>query len=204
MRIEEFYDKYIDEFNEFFEVGWKENLPELVIMENDKVADEVFEEQLESKRESWQIGWVRGTEKVYVLDKKHCKMVKSDEDYLFLIKHELAHSFTLFYCMQKRFNCQKLPRWLWEGVAIFLSEQPKQSSELSRFLESYDSYEEGLYQEAGIAIAMLVKKFGKGKLLEFVSGCSKIKDREEFEKLFEEIYGFELNYKNINDLEKGE
>jgi len=197
---QKFFDKCVDELNGFFEINWKKNLPELIIMKSEKEANELFKEQFGIERE-WPIGWIRGAEKVCVLDKKFCKQINSDEEYLELIKHELIHSFTFVYCNRKGFSCQKLPKWLWEGIAIYLSGQKlNKDRELKNFLQSYDSHAKGLYEESGNAVGILLENFGKDKLFELISGCKNIKNEKEFYGFFEKVYGFKAEYKKFNEL----
>ena len=45
-----------------------------------------------------------------------------------------------------------------------------------------------------------LKKYGKERIIDLIKSMNEIKSKKEFEKKFKEIYGFELNYKNINNL----
>jgi leucyl-tRNA synthetase len=200
MSEQDFFKKCIDELNEFFGINWKKNLPELVIMKDEKEANKLFKEQFGVERE-WPIGWIHGAEKVCVLNKNLCKPINSDGEYLELIKHELIHSFTFVYCNMKGFSSQKLPKWLWEGIAIYLSGQKLGNIErLQNFLESYDSHEKRLYEESGIVIGILLENFGKDKLFRLIEGCADVENKKEFYGLFEKVYEFKIDYEKINEL----
>lgn len=62
----------------------------------------------------------------------------------------------------------------------------------------YESAEEGVYNEGGFVVELLVKKFGKQKLFRLIKSLSKINNQSEFKKQFLKIYGFDLNYREIN------
>lgn len=68
----------------------------------------------------------------------------------------------------------------------------------NKFIEFYDKLEISIYLEAGYVIEGLISKYGKNKLLTLIKGIKKVKTNISFKKLFEEIYGFKLTYKNIN------
>ncbi len=201
-RMNDFFMKSIDELNDFFEVNWKKNLPKLVILDNICVADKVFEEQFGKKRANWTIGWIEEMRKVIVLDKNHCNQIKSEKGHFALIKHELVHSFTLVYCMKNKIDNIKMPVWIWEGMAMYLSGQldGQKIKKFEKVLESFDSYGDRVYQESGFVIDLLIKRYGKEKLFELLKGFNDINSEDEFKELFKENYGFALNYKNLNEL----
>jgi len=64
------------------------------------------------------------------------------------------------------------------------------------FLEFYGEKSKYVYRESGFAVEFLVDKYGKDKLLKLIRNLGD--NKEEFEKNFEEIYGFELKYENFN------
>ena len=108
--MKKFPEEWITEFNKFFEVEWNQNLPELIIMDDEKVADAIYKNQFERERLNWQVGWICNSEKVYVLDKKYCEHVKSDKDYLNLIKD----------CNEKKQNTLvNIPTGMGKTVALF-------------------------------------------------------------------------------------
>ena len=97
------------------------------------------------------------------------------------------------------------PKWLWEGVSIYLSGQNKLKGKIKEFSDFYESYEKDLgrvYQESGYAVELLVKKFGKNKLLKLIKESGKIKSKKDFSVFFKTIYNFDLSIKNFNDFLK--
>jgi len=98
------------------------------------------------------------------------------------------------------------PVWLNEGISIYLSGQLtnyKKVGKLSNFLlfESTNFIDgKDVYQESGFVVEKLVTKFGKEKLLDLLKSIRKTSDNSQFPKVFNKIYGFELNYDNINNL----
>lgn len=124
----------------------------------------------------------------------------SDEIYLKLIKHELAHIF-----FSKLSNGRNKPVWLSEGVSIYASNQLKNKKKpeaFKNFLKFGEKKGKGVYEESGFVVELLVNKFKKEKLLNLIKNLSKANSEDSFKALFKEIYGFELNYENINKLKK--
>jgi hypothetical protein len=148
------------------------------------------------------VGWVNNKD-LYILDKdnytKESKYKYSNERYFSLMKHELAHS-----CFQVISGSTKSePDWLWEGTATYLAGQINdKKTELSSFLKYYkkDMGSSVVYTEGGIAVKYLVEKHGKTKLLKLIRSLKGINSEKEFRKVFERIYGFELEYRNFTDM----
>lgn len=196
--IEKAYREGMKEFNEFFGIGWKYNLPSICVLKNRKEID-----LFRYKSESWVVGFVGGNT-IYVLDKKNIKKESnhkeySDEEYAMLVKHELCH---LFYGILSKRQSNK-PRWLAEGVSIYLSGQMKYKKLVEKFVTFIDSYEKtnkGTYSEGGAAVKLLVEKFGKKKLLKLIFHLKEVSTEKAFFQLFKKVYGFDLSYKNFNNL----
>ena len=145
------------------------------------------------KTETWTVGWTDGNN-LFLLDRKSFETESShkysDEYYESLIKHELSHLF--FGAIT---GGAYRPIWLNEGVSIYTSGQnkfKKRPTKFSNLLEFFEHGGKGAYVEPGFFIEGLVNKFGKEKLLNFIKDWSKLKTREEFERLFEKTYGFKL------------
>ena len=94
MDVDEVFKNSIKELNEFFEINWIENFPELVIVPDRKKIDEL----MGRKTEDWMVGWI-GKNKVYALDSKNYEKESchkySEDEYSKLIKHELSHCYFL-------------------------------------------------------------------------------------------------------------
>lgn len=200
--IDKSYKKSIKELNDFFELDWKENLPIIFL-----VKDRITINQLQGKKtEDWVCGWVKRLN-VFVLHyskiKDYTRLTKKEikERYSKLIKHELTHCF--FQVFSGIIDKPIRPKWISEGVAFYLAKQNNRKPEkFSEFLDYYDTGGRGIYMESAFVIEILVKKFGKQKLLNLIKNLKILNSKDEFDKLFKKIYGFDLNYDNINRLWK--
>ncbi|MDD4938524.1 MAG: hypothetical protein PHX34_05995 [Candidatus Shapirobacteria bacterium] len=192
--VDENYPKIMGELNSFFGINWTKNQPKIIIVENRKA----FNELLGEKTEKWLVGYANN-QLVYILNGKKFKTEAdreySDEKYKALIKHELAHLFFNIVSPNSK------PTWLKEGVPIYLSGQDKLRkkipSSFKNFLKFFDKNvigKESVYDESGLVIKILIKDFGKEKLLQL------IKSKDDFKKSFKKIYGFDLNYVNLNKI----
>lgn len=97
----------------------------------------------------------------------------------------------------------KPPRWLIEGVSIYLSGQNKYKKPILEFTTFYKWEERDsrmLYYESGFAVELLVEKYGKKKLIKLISSLNTIKNEKDFSKLFKKIYGITLDSKTFNML----
>ncbi len=194
------YDKGMKELNEFWGINWIVSTPSIIVVEDRKQMDQL----LGKKTESWLVGYAfgsKGIRGVAVLDFKNINdesIQKFDEvGYTALIKHELCH---LFYNSVSQGVTG--PNWLCEGLSIYLSGQTrlkvwKIPEKFDGFLESSWGNLKKAYGEGGFVVELLVNKFGKEKMIQLVKTLPKAR---EFGEKFKEIYGFELNYEEINKL----
>lgn len=195
-KIEEEYEKSMNELDKFFESNWVVNKPRVFLVKDRQTINEL----LGKKTEDWVVGFVNRGD-VYMLDKDNYEKESchkySDEEYSKTIKHELTHCF-----FQVISGFKNKPDWLWEGIAIYLSEQYKTKTKPEKFSEFLDYYEKsgsGVYKESGFVVKLLVEKFGKQKILKLMKSLKDINSKEQFEDKFKELYKFELNYQNINN-----
>jgi hypothetical protein len=206
-KIKEYKDKLIEkaykdgmkEFNKFFGINWIYNTPNICVLNNRKEID-----LFQYKSSKWVIGFASGNA-VYILDNKNMEKESehkkhSKKKYSELVKHEICH---LFYKIVSKMDNNK-PRWLFEGVSIYLSGQLESKKIPNSFSTFIDSYEKdikfGPYTEGGMAVKLLIQNFGKQKLLKLISNLRKTDNKKEFSRLFKKIYGFDLSYKNFNNL----
>lgn len=196
--LQKAYIKSMKELNEFFELNWTKNKPKLFLVENRETINKLMSQNTQD----WIVGWTSNLD-IYILNKENYEKESchkySKEEYENLIKHELIHCFTQTYT--KNYNKQTKPNWLWEGIAIYLSNQNKTMKKprlLKEFLKFYSKSGSKVYYESGFAIEFLVKKYGKQKILKLLKELKNIKSEKEFKNKFKEIYGFKLNYKNFN------
>lgn len=156
--------------------------------------------------EPWMVAFATGSQpgdrKVYILNYDKFATESSwqitEDAYSALLKHEICHHFTTIVSKGK-----SIPSWLNEGLSIYLSGQlslgrvrPK-SFNLFLSGDIKDAYDEG-----GFVIETLINKFGKDKMINFVSSISEVKSSEDFQVIFKNIFGVDLNYDCLNDIDK--
>ena len=196
-KLDEVYETSMKELDSFFELGWKYNRPNLVLIPDRKTIDNLKGKETEE----WLVGWVNGN-MVYMLSDKNYETESnhkySDEEYFALLKHELAHCFSNVVS-----GFTQKPIWLLEGISIFLSGQLKlktKPEKFSQFIEFFENGGKGVYSESGFAVEFLVQKYGKEKILQLLKKAKESNSKKDFTDLFKSIYDFELNYDNFEIL----
>lgn len=194
--LDKVFTSSIRKLNRFFDLEWKHDLPRVFIMKDRRTIDALYEK----KTERWIVGF-NDLRYVFALDnasmeKESSHRKRSPGEYASLIAHEMCHAF-----FNKFSEGVTKPKWLNEGVSIYISGQIKfKPKQFTEFLEFFDQGGKGVYGEAGYAIKLLVEKFGKDKLLKLIKGLKKAKSRKTFDALFKSTYGFTPTYKNFNAL----
>ncbi len=195
--IEEVYEKSMKELDEFFRINWNKNIPALIIVPDRKTFNKI----LRQKTANWHVAESKQNI-VFILSPKAYKEQSShnysNKEYYSTIKHELCHQF-----QDVLSNYNYKPLWLSEGLATYLSTQlppGMRQKKFSKFLAFYNNGGKEVYEESGFVVEILIGKFGKGKLLKLIKNLKPIHDEDKFKKLFKRIYGFELNYDEINRL----
>jgi hypothetical protein len=150
------------------------------------------------KTESWMSAWTtNGT--IFILDPKVYEK-ESDhklEHFWKTIKHEYCH---LYY---RRVAGVGVPRWLNEGLACYLAEQVKKTSEKKVLLRVNDFYDKGGSEVYGLGYfwaKMLVEKFGKAKLMKLLKGMKPVMKQKQFGEHFKKVYGFSLTKTDLSKL----
>jgi hypothetical protein len=121
-------------------------------------------------------------------------------NYSLTIKHELCH---IFY---HQITWKNKPIWLNDGLSLYLSGQikfrsrPDKFSDFLLFDKKNSIDDKTVYKESGFVVEKLVTKYGKEKILKLLTACREINVNIDFSNTFKNIYGFELNYDNINKL----
>lgn len=197
--LENIYKTSIKELEKFFEIKLKKT-PFIYLVKDRNTINQL----LEKKTPIWMIGW-NDSKNIYILDKKYYEKESchkySPKAYSYLIKHELSHVFTQTY--SNIFEKSIKPDWLWEGLALYLSGQNRTKNKPKQFKNFLKYYSQniknpGVYKESGFVVGLLINKYGKNKLLKLIKSLKKINSNKKFDKKFEEIYGFKLEYKNFN------
>jgi len=187
--------------DDFFGVKWERNKPDVYIVPDRKTIDVLRG----VTTQPWVVGFGdKNKNALYFLDPKSYE-TESDHIYrenyfVALVKHELCHRYYI------NFIGVFTPLWLFEGVATYISGQltlKKPIEKFEYFINSFDGNDTGremVYRDSGQAVEILVKHFGKEKLLQLIKDSSKAKNKIELEKIFLSVYGFDLNYENFNNL----
>jgi hypothetical protein len=193
--LEEMYVKAMKELNKFYGLNWKYNLPNIIILKSREEINRFFGK----KTEDWLIAFAE-RQTIFILSRDNYEKESSHkysyEMYFSTLKHELGHLF--FGHLSNR---KENPSWLNEGTQLFVAGQlkfKKPINKFSNFINYYDEWGEKVYQESGFVVELLVKVFGKKKLINLIKGLSKINSEKEFNILFKRIYGFKLDYNEIN------
>jgi len=196
-KIEKFYASAIKEMNEFYKINWNRNMPKVFLIPSRKEYD-IFTDK---KTEDWEVGsTIGGSYAVYMLnpevyEKESCHKY-SDKEYELLLKHEISHLYTNI--LYKEYY----PVWLLEGIAIYSSgelELKEKVSKFEKFLEYFYQNDSGVYTEAGFAVKILDKEFGRDKLLTLLKALNGIKKEKDFKRIYTDIFGIELEYEWFNE-----
>lgn len=196
--LKDFYEETIKELGDFFGINWVRNKPKVFLVPDRKTINSLRG----GETPNWVVGWGGAKTGVYILDSKNF-LKESENSYTLekwqaLVKHELAHCF-----FDVATGGYRKPVWLSEGLSIHLSGQnqwKKPIKEFENVLEFYEKHGKEVYYESGFLVQLLVEKYGKEKLLELLGKIKEEKpDEKHFSKLFEETYGFELSYANLNE-----
>ena len=149
------------------------------------------------------IGWLHGLKILEIFlysvekNEKYSSHKYSEGEFYKLIKHELSH---MFY---KLITFTDKPRWLNEGISTYISGQldnTKPLQEFKVFLDYFDKTDAELYKESGYLIKLLMDKFGKDKISQFIKSLKGVKDPETTAKIFQDIFGVQLSYDVLNEL----
>ena len=185
-----FIEKTRKEFNLFF--GFSIDKINVTLLNTRKEINK----KLKRKTEGWEVGWVNNRNIVFILseEKFEKESTHKKEDFWKVLKHEIAH----VYLKKIMKNCA--PEWLCEGIPLFLAKQTKKHVSLKESVNAIDyfcKFDKNIYKHSGNLVYSLYKKFGKKKLLELASSIKRDVTKKSFSKSFKEIYGFNLNKKEL-------
>ncbi len=196
--LEKAFKEALEELNKFYEINWVHHLPQLIIVPDRKTINALKGKTTELWNTGWSDGRVNFILERSVYEKESGKKY-SDKYYLAEVKHELSHSF----CFVIHGRADHFPVWFSEGLAIYTSGQlvfHKSLKEFKNFLSFFNKGGAGVYAESGFVVELLIKHFGKEKILDLLKGTSAVKTEKDFENLFESIYKFKLSYEEFNKL----
>ena len=187
-------DEIKKQLEDFFGIIWNMNPPRIILVPTRKVIDEI----LDRKTESWEFGWANGN-MIFMLSPENfeneCSHKYSNEMYYKAIKHEMTHAFTSIIS-----NGSFKPIWLFEGIAVFLSDQNSNIEKKLDFsiIEDFDVFP-CKYTESGFIVESLYDKSGKEKMIELIAESGSVQSYSDFQQVFKRIYGIELNRDSIKE-----
>ncbi|MBN2095439.1 MAG: hypothetical protein JW727_05305 [Candidatus Aenigmarchaeota archaeon] len=196
--LEGSFESSMKELELFFGIKWTKNRPNVLVVPDRRGFDLIFGR----KTPGWSVGLAPGRD-IYVLDHenyaKNSTHEYSKEHYRALVKHELTHVF----CRVVSGKEMLYPFWLSEGLAMYLAGQNitrPRPLKFKSFLKYYTLHNEEVYAESGFAVELLLKKYGRRKILQLLKGLSGVASPKTFEELFAKIYGFRPTYGQFNGL----
>lgn len=189
----------IQELEEFFEI----KAPDYEIA----IANSREEFNILTGRQSsepWMAGWANGSNIVVINPDKIEELtsgIHKSDSHSNRLKHELAH---LFY--NKLSSGSHVPVWLNEGLAYYLDGRggaPPKFKEnkydaLKYFHNNFDGH---VYRPGSFMVKALLDKFGKRKLLKLIKLIRPGITENDFNNLFQKIYGFSLTEENLISLD---
>ena len=183
----------------FYGIIWDENPPQIYLVKTRKEYDAL----VGKKTERWQVGEAINYRTIVLISpdiyEKESIHSYSDEEYLWLMKHELSH---LYY---KIFSKGYGPVWMDEGFALFTSGEVEVQTKpkvFSKFLDHYFGGGKDIYKESGFVVKTLIGKYSKKQVLDFIQKFEKIDSEDAFMDLFEQHFGVKLGYSYINRMFK--
>jgi len=201
-RTQKAYDEAMESLNDFWGIDWTSMTPNIFVVDSRKDMDMLKGKSTEPWMVAFATGNQPGDRKVYILDYDKFATESSwqitEEGYKALLKHEICHLFTTIVSKGRQ-----IPSWLNEGLSICLSGQLSlgrvKPTSFGRFLSGNikDSYDEG-----GFVVEILINKFGKDKLIKLIGSMSEVKSQEDSQKIFKDVFGIDLSYDSINNIDK--
>jgi hypothetical protein len=192
-KIQKMYNQIVKELNKWYGIGWTENTPNLFIIED----KEVFH-QLAGEASSFLSGFGDYCNNIFVYSpraaNKYTEHNYYKENYRKFLKHELDHKF-----FDACIGGSKVPQWLREGNAYYVSDQFKDIEGISQFecfLDSEGDLSKRQYIEAAVAVKLLVDKVGEQDYLKFLKGLS----NKDFEMEFSRVFDMGLEYEEFNEM----
>lgn len=191
------YNQCMAELNEWYEFDWHTNRPKVFVIDD----EDTFIRLQGKSSKSYIIAFSDYCENIYIKSERLLKghQMYGDEGpaaYKNLLKHEIDHKYISVYSKRA-----KLPIWLVESNAIYVSEQykfMKKPVKFSSFLEQSNKMEsKESYLEVAHITNLLIKKVGKDKYLEFLRNVG---ERGNFVQYWEEVFNLKLEYNSFNSL----
>ncbi len=192
-----FYNQAIKELEAFYGLDLSKDSPRLLIVPDRKTFNELYNKETEN----WVVGsTMNSKETLHLLApesyERESSHKYSDNEYLWLMKHELSH------LISQRFYDSYKPIWFTEGIAIYSSGQIEyygRPKTFTKFLDFFSNGGNGVYDESGAAVEILIKKIGKENFLKALKDIKTPVTKELFEEFFKKNFDIELSYKWFNE-----
>jgi hypothetical protein len=197
-KYQEIIDDALKEFEKFFKVKLSQNLC-LIYLNSRQQFDDIVGRKTLPFETAYSTSNLIFMMSEVVYEKESNKKFDSQKN-LLTLRHEICHKFF------QRMAWTSRPVWLNEGTSIYLSGQLKNYPKIENFsnflLFESSNYvdEQDVYKESGFVVQKIIEKFGKDKFLDFLKSIRSVPDNLGFLKIFNQVYGFELNYDNMNKL----
>ncbi len=187
--IEKFILKTKKELDNFFKI--KLRTPYINLIQTRKEFDLISGR----KTEKWGVGSVY-ERTVFIFAPEVFDKVSNHKktDFWNTLKHEMVH---IYY---QSITNNYMPVWLNEGLACYLAKQIKKPLQLKRavnVIAYFKKFDKDIYHLGYNFVKLLIKRFGKEKILKLIKTINFKTTRQNFNKNFKKIYGFELNKKDL-------
>lgn len=193
-KLDDFLKKTKKELDLFFDSVVSE--PAVFLLDSRKELDVIWKQ----KTERWVVG---GTKygAIFILNPDHYVKEsdhKNKNDFWKTLKHEYCHIYFRSITSNTR------PLWLHEGLATYLAEQKKTCDNPLDIFCYFDKQGKGLYDVGYFWVDLLIKKFGKAKLVKLIKSLNvkSVLTEKEFSKIFFKIYGFKFDKKTLIEIMK--
>lgn len=187
-KVKIFIKRVIKELNKFY--GFKLDYLRVFLVDSRKQIDILRNK----KTPDWNCGWTE-YKSIFILkeDKFDSESCHRKKDFWNTLKHEIAHLY--FYEITNNDS----PIWVSEGIAVMLSGQKKSEDLKSaiKVIRYFDKHEKEVYNNGGLIISVLYKKYGKNKLVKLIKSINVKTSNKEFSKNFRKIYGFPLSENSL-------
>jgi len=195
IKLKKFLIKTEKELNNFFQI--KLESPLVILLNSRKDINKIFGK----KTPTWLVGFIRKNSifilhpKVYTKESSH----KSRQDFWKTLKHEYCH---LYY---KKITGNTCPDWLNEGLACFLAKQVKPKLNIDESLDVLKNFPVGkgdVYKIGYFWVGLLLKKFGKLRLIKLLRSFKPETSEHDFAKIFYKIYKIKFDNKGLEKIFK--
>ncbi len=174
-------EKTLKEYDDFFEVNYKDEKLSFFIVPNQEMY-----RQISGFKEDYVVAnAISYCGMIIAIEQDKIKEIYNKRKYLKILKHELAHIYFNHFVNFR--SC--IPKWLSEGIAVFLAKQIGNTCDNINTLFDKNANSYLWYMGGGIFIEYIFDKYRKEKLINFFISLRNIKSEKEIYENFNNIYG---------------